>query len=82
MLAKQLKAPYRNYGRQYLGITVEGKQLLQVRGFCWSYYHHDRSRSWERTPVSLLDSGACVFQLNYDPASRTLGEIEWGTPGA
>jgi hypothetical protein len=81
LLAKQLKPRFANYGRQYLGVTVAEKRVLQVRGFCWSYYRDGPERYWERTPVSTLDSGGCVFQANYDPSTGTLGTIEWGTAG-
>jgi hypothetical protein len=69
------------FGRQYLGLTVEGRRTIQLRGFCENYYAGQEERLWERSPVMLLDAGGCAFQVDYDPGSRRLGVVEWGTPG-
>jgi hypothetical protein len=78
-LAGGLPKAATSYGRQYLGITMSGRRVLQVRGFCREYYHDDPARPWERTPLMLLEAGACAFQADYDMAQGVLSDIEWGT---
>ena len=81
LLTKRLKPPQQSFGRQYLGLTIEGRRVLQARGFCWAYYRGGKERLWERSPVSPIDAAGCAFQVDYDPVSATLGELEWGTEG-
>ena len=78
-LAQVLPKWASTYGRQYLGLTIGGRKILQVRGFCRDYYQDDPKRSWERIPLHLLDAGTCAFTVNYDIGTHTLAELEWGT---
>jgi hypothetical protein len=80
-LRTRLEPQYLRYGRQYLGLTIAGRQAVQLRGFCETYYGDQGTAPWERSPVMLLDGADCVFQVDYDPRSSRLGELQWGTPG-
>jgi hypothetical protein len=79
-LSQSLDAPSRRYGRQYLGLTINGKRVLQVRGFCKDYFAPS-DNAYKRVPVMLLDSAGCVFRADYATETARMGELEWGTPG-
>jgi hypothetical protein len=69
------------FGRQYLGVVVAGRRVLQIRGFCESYYKGATEPRWERVPILLLDAGGCAFQAEFDVEKGNITKLEWGTAG-
>jgi hypothetical protein len=79
-LSRHSDSPSSDFGRQYFGFTIDGRHVVQVRGFCERYFSAVRDPQWERTPVLLLDAGGCAFLANVDTNSGNV-RIEWGTAG-
>lgn len=53
-----------NYGRQYLGITVEGRRILVVNAFCAPLSFPERQTEL----VVMQGGGECFFRASYDVA--------------
>ena len=80
-LSRLSDPPFLDFGRQYFGFTIDGRRVVQVRGFCERYFSAVRDPQWERTPVLLLDAGACAFLADVDTNSGDVRSFEWGTAG-
>lgn len=53
--------PLDEYKRQYVGILIDGQQVIAVNFFC-DPLNHD----WQREFVFVMDGGACFFELKYN----------------
>lgn len=49
------------YNRQYVGITLGGKNIVYANFFCDSF-----ETEWRKEFVFVLDGGDCFFQFKYD----------------
>lgn len=54
------------YKRQYVGVVVNGKQIIHGNFFCT-----DTGMDWKKDWVFVMDGGDCFFQLQYDVESET-----------
>ena len=54
------------YKRQYVGVVVNGKQIIHGNFFC-----NDAGMDWKKDWVFVMDGGDCFFQLQYDVESET-----------
>jgi len=59
------------YNRQYIGLTLEGKQIIYANYFCDS-----QQIDWRENFVFVLDGGDCYFQFKYDPNSREFFDLQ------
>ncbi len=59
-----------NYGRQYIGRIVGGRNLVEVIGFCsmWGF-SEKRLKKW---PLLVVDGCTCMFKAEYDVDSRNI----------
>lgn len=48
------------YNRQYIGIVLDGKQVIYANYFC------DSVGDWQKEFVFVADGGDCFFQFQYD----------------
>lgn len=55
-----------NYKRQYVGVIINGKQVIYGNFFCTDT-GADRKNEW----IFVLDGGDCFFQLQFDVESDT-----------
>jgi hypothetical protein len=59
------------YNRQYIGITLDGKQIIYANYFCDSV-----DLDWRKEFVFVMDGGDCFFQFKYDVDSATLFDLQ------
>lgn len=52
------------YQRQYIGLVVDGQQVVYGNFFCGGNTHFD---DWRGHFVTVMDGGNCFFSLAYDP---------------
>ena len=53
------------YGRQYVGVEIDGEQRIFVNFFC----DPAGFENWRTVPVVVEDGGACYFQVEFVPAT-------------
>ena len=58
------------YGRQYLGIEMDGKRLIFANYFCDTF-----GSNWQETPIIVLDGGDCFFEIKYDVENQSFMSI-------
>lgn len=67
----------REYGRQYIGGTYQGRRTLVVNGFCQGWAGRDLKRAVFR----MADGGSCYFAAYYDVQQRRFVEIAFNAAG-
>jgi len=68
--------PRRSYGRQYIGIVVNGKRLI------YGNFYPPSSNQWAKKiestrPVATCDGGRLFWGIVFDPSSKTFSEMEF-----
>ena len=59
------------YNRQYIGIILDGKQVIYANYFCDSL-----ETDWKDDFVFVLDGGDCFFQFKYDVDSAEFFDLQ------
>jgi hypothetical protein len=59
------------YDRQYIGIVLDGKQIVYANYFCDSL-----ETDWKKEFVFVLDGGDCFFQFKYDVDSGEFFDLQ------
>ncbi len=65
--------PLSEYRFQFVGLTIEGKQILFSNAFCKS--HWKRYSYWRPNLVLVDDGGNCYFQAVYDPEIMSIMKL-------
>ena len=65
--------PLSEYRFQFVGLTIEGKQILFANAFCKS--HWQRYSYWRTNLVLVDDGGNCYFQAVYDPGIKSIMKL-------
>ncbi len=65
--------PLSEYRFQFVGLTIEGKQILFANAFCKS--HWQRYSYWRTNLVLVDDGGNCYFQAVYDPEIKSIMKL-------
>jgi len=58
------------YRRQYLGYTLAGTKRIYMNAFCAE--SGIKPEEWRKSFVLVMDGGACFFQAEYDPVTKTI----------
>ncbi len=58
------------YNRQYIGLVLNGQQVIYTNYFCNS------SPNWKQTMVFTADGGACYFQFKFDTSTDTYFDLQ------
>lgn len=58
------------YNRQYIGIMLDGKQIIYANYFC-----HSLETDWRKNFVFVLNGGDCFFQFKYDVNSAEFFDL-------
>lgn len=59
------------YNRQYIGIILDGKQIIYANYFCDS-----ADMDWRKNFVFVMDGGDCFFQFKYDVDSAEFFDLQ------
>jgi hypothetical protein len=59
-----------DYMRQYLGIVVDGQEMIYANFFCTI-----NEMDWHTEVVFVMDGGDCFFQVTYDPQSGDFSNL-------
>lgn len=59
------------YNRQYVGIVLDGKQIIYANYFCDSV-----EIDWRKDFVFVMDGGDCFFQFKYDVDAATFFDLQ------
>lgn len=59
------------YNRQYIGIILDGKQVIYANYFCDS-----AQLDWRKDFVFVMDGGDCFFQFNYNVDSADFFDLQ------
>lgn len=59
------------YNRQYVGIVLDGKQIIYANYFCDSV-----EIDWRKDFVFVTDGGDCFFQFKYDVDAATFFDLQ------
>ena len=65
--------PLSEYRFQFVGLTIEGKQILFANAFCKS--HWQRYSYWRTNLVLVDDGGNCYFKAVYDPGIKSIMKL-------
>lgn len=58
------------YNRQYIGIILDGKEIIYANYFC------DSIQDWRKDFVFVMDGGDCFFQFKYDADSAEFFDLQ------
>lgn len=64
---------FKSYGRQYFGISQNGKKLIYLNAFC----DPERFARRKTDLVRVLDGGSCYFHVLYDPETKTFSDVNY-----
>ncbi|WP_266160764.1 hypothetical protein [Dyella silvatica] len=66
-----------SYVRQYVGITIRGRQYVYINAFHYSILSaHSKERDlWKHKPVMVCDGGDAFWGALYDPETREFSEL-------
>jgi hypothetical protein len=73
--------------RQYIGIRAGSRRAVYINGFHRSYLtitadsRPESAGMWRTRAVNVCDGGTMFFGADYDPATRTIGNIEFNVRG-
>lgn len=59
------------YNRQYIGIILDGKQIIYANYFCDSV-----ESDWKKDFVFVMDGGECFFQFKYEVESAEFFDLQ------
>lgn len=59
------------YNRQYIGIILDGKQIIYANYFCDSV-----ETNWRKDFVFVMDGGDCFFQFKYDVETAEFFDLQ------
>ena len=63
------------YGRQYYGVTRDGKKAIYLNAFCSPTILGEKK--WKKEMVFVLDGGSCFFQVFYDPTEKAFSGLRY-----
>ncbi|MCX5784638.1 MAG: hypothetical protein NTX59_03020 [Elusimicrobia bacterium] len=64
---------FKSYGRQYFGISKNGKRLIYLNAFCGP----ERFPNRQMYKVWVLDGGKCYFHVIYNPAENKFSDLQY-----
>ncbi|MDD5302230.1 MAG: hypothetical protein PHS14_03900 [Elusimicrobia bacterium] len=65
------------YGRQYVGVTKDGRKLIFLNAFCTSYTSRRSKKHLQERLVMADDGGSCFFQVYFDPQIQQFLNLEY-----
>lgn len=70
------------YGLQAIGLIQNGKRVLYLNGFlAASLREHQDATQWRRDPVVACDGGEGYFGAVFDPARKTISDLQFNGRG-
>ncbi len=62
------------YGRQYFGVTKNGRRSIYLNAFCKPSRFDPR---WQKEIIVVEDGGSCCFQVYFDPATKEFIDLRY-----